>query len=231
MLIRVEKQVSRTFGEIKISTAFQRAVSEALRLCVPWLRCPALQIDPRCVTEGNTYWVSQVNAHSVHWEPSVRTAQSHHVALFVQHAVAQWLGCCWTWLQLSGLFSLWSRSSISKAILLYLTQLDERNLVPSTAECRKMSFYPHSHWIQFFEILWIHVQPGRSAKFFKDPDGSVDLGEWWFLWGGVGFCLHCLTGQNSQFSFSLEVTRVRNSNLHIILESILFREDILIKDI
>lgn len=35
MLIRVEKQVSRTFGEIKISTAFQRAVSEALRLCVP----------------------------------------------------------------------------------------------------------------------------------------------------------------------------------------------------
>lgn len=40
-----------------------------------------------------------------------------------------------------------------------------------------------------------------------------------------------LTGQDSQFSFSLEVTRVRKPDLHIILESILFRKDILIKDI
>lgn len=100
MLIRVKKQVSHTSGGIKISTAFQRAVSEALKLCVPCPRCPALQIDYRHVTEGNTYWVSEVNACSVHLEPSVGTAQSHHVALFVQHTVAQWPRCCWTWLHL-----------------------------------------------------------------------------------------------------------------------------------
>lgn len=136
MLLRVQRNTSHVLlVEFKLVQAYRgRFLKPCMhawtQLSCSWEFLLSMLLGIKCVCKYSVHeWMCT-------WSSQRRQRGCRAAGVWRQLGLQEHKGCLlWEWLQLQSLFSVWSRLSANKAVLSYLTQPQERNLVSSSAEC------------------------------------------------------------------------------------------------